>query len=115
MLPTPSLEVATRWTVLLGLEAIAGVIFVEMLVGGINTWHLLHGLRKDGTYYVSPERVQLLIATLAVGMTYLANAVATADSGKLPDVPKWWLAGLGSSQSIYLGGKAWRLLRSRRA
>jgi hypothetical protein len=106
-----SLEVATRWIVLTGLVALAGIIFVELLTGRINTRYLLHGLRRDGTRYVSPERIQLLIATLTMALTYLGESVATGHRGRLPDIPESWLVGLGGSQSIYLGGKALRLLR----
>jgi hypothetical protein len=106
------LELATRWIVLGGLAAFGGIIVSEILTGRINTRYLLHGLRKDGTYYLSPERIQLLIATLAVAFSYLGDAAASDRAGKLPDVPASWLVGLGGSQVIYLGGKALRLLRA---
>jgi hypothetical protein len=111
MYPPTSLQTATRWIVLMGLAILAGIIFVELLTRRINTRYLLHGLRRDGTHYLSPERVQLLIATLAVAFTYLSESLVTGHNGRLPDVPESWLLALGGSQSIYLGGKALRLLR----
>ncbi len=105
----------TRWLVLGGLAILFGIIATLLLMGDINTRYLLHGSRHNGTHYFSPERVQLLIATLAVAAAYLEDASTTASHGTLPDVPRWWLSGLGGSQSIYLAGKALRRFGIRRS
>jgi hypothetical protein len=56
---------------------------------------------------VSPERVQLLVLTIAAGMAYI-NQVAAGDGATLPDVPNNWLYLFGGSSSLYAAGKLWR-------
>jgi len=89
----------------------AAVVATGLLNGTVNTRYLLFGMRRDGTRYFSPERVQLLIATIVVAAMYFADAVQGAATGQLPDIPAGWLAMLGGSQAIYLGGKAISMLR----
>lgn len=53
----------------------------------------------------SPERVQLLVATLALCVRY-AMQVAHNTTGNLPDVDKQWLYLFGGSSGIYATVKA---------
>jgi len=94
--------------------AVAGptaVVAVGLLNGTINSRYLLFGTRRDGTRYFSPERVQLLIASIVIAAMYFADALELAHTGQLPDIPAGWLAVLGGSQALYLTGKAIAMLR----
>lgn len=86
------------------LYALAAVVLFQMATRRIN----LDGLitHKDGTYQVSPERLQLLLATIAASATYFTQ-VATNTSGTMPDVGPQWLYLMGGSSGIYAAGKAW--------
>ena len=88
-----------RWEVVLFVWALAATIVIKMLTGEINTRYLLHGLQRDGTRYFSPERVQMLMATIAVAMQYLVLA-HTATSGEMPKLPDGSLQLLGLSQAV---------------
>jgi hypothetical protein len=60
--------------VLLFTVGIAGTVVFRLLTGGIqHEWHFL-GRRNDGSMYLSAERVQGLLSTLAIAMLYLLNA-----------------------------------------
>jgi hypothetical protein len=63
-------------------------------------------LRKNGSGSPSPERVQLLLATLAVSGKYLSEVFASPGSSKLPDISPDWLYVLGGSSAVYVAGKA---------
>ena len=93
------------------LGGLAAIICYRLLTGGINTRYLFYGKLRDGTYYFSPERVQLLLFTLGVAAFYLADAITHRRDGVLPDISGQTLALLGGSHSIYLGGKAVALFR----
>ena len=86
------------------LYGLAAIIVYQMLTGRINLTGLL--TQKDGTDQTSPERIQLLLATIAAGARY-AGEVATSTSGTLPDIPSSWLYLMGGSSSIYVLRKAW--------
>jgi len=101
-----------RWEVTLFVGGLAITIFLKLLTGQINTTYLLYGTRNDGTKYFSPERVQLLVATLAIAFQYLLNAT-NAVSGKMPNLPNGSLELLGLSNAVYLGGKAWTALKGK--
>jgi hypothetical protein len=85
------------------LVLLAIILVSRMLTGGIS----LNGLlgRKDGTSNVSPERVQLLIATLALSAKYVGQ-VAHATGNALPPVSQQWLYVFGASSGIYASVKA---------
>ncbi len=91
---------------------LAATIAVQLLTGRINMRYLLYGRRRDGTQYFSPERVQLLVATIAIALQYVLNA-AHADAGKMPSLPSGSLELLGLSNAVYLGGKGWMSLLKR--
>ena len=92
------------------LGGLAAIITYRLLTGGINTQYLLYGKQKDGTMYLSPERVQLLLFTLGTAMFYLSDVLERRNSGQLPDIPTEILALLGGSHAIYLAGKAYTML-----
>jgi hypothetical protein len=99
-----------RLEVILFLGGLAAIIAYRMLTGRINTHYLLFGTRKNGTKYLSPERVQLLLFTLGTAMFYVMQVAETREAGVLPDIPIKTLALLGGSNAIYLGGKAYTML-----
>jgi hypothetical protein len=90
------------------LAALAAVVAMQMLSGGINLKNLLHGRSSSGGLYFSPERVQLLTVTLWVAFNYLLSVMANPT--ELPDVPPQTLALLGGSHLIYLGAKTYARL-----
>lgn len=99
-----------RWEVILFVGGMAAIIVLRLLTRQINSRGLLLGTRKDGTTYFSPERVQALLAMLAIGMRYLMSA-AHSDAGKMPDMPTGAVELLAASNAIYLAGKGWMMLR----
>jgi hypothetical protein len=59
---------------------------------------------------VSPERVQLLIATLAVSANLLGGSLHSPD-GTMPDVSGTWVAIFGGSGGLYAAVKAFRTFK----
>jgi hypothetical protein len=106
-MPVPALVTSVVFGFLI---ALAGAIFAQILSGRVNTKFLLHGTKKDGSRYFSPERVQLLLFTLWTAGSYFLSAAQKATSGMLPDVSQQTLMLLGGSHALYLGGKAYFLL-----
>lgn len=92
------------------LVGLAAIIAHRLLTHQINTNYLLYGKKRDGTKYLSPERVQLLLFTLGTAMFYLSTVLQNRASGVIPDVPTQTLALLGGSHAIYLAGKAYMML-----
>jgi hypothetical protein len=101
-----TLQAAIRLVGFALLFGAAGLIALGMLRGTINCRGLLSHKTPHGLGRVSAERVQLLVLTLVVAAKYLADAVASAEVGRLPALPVVWLAALGASHGVYLGGKA---------
>lgn len=91
---------------LYGLGAVVGY---QLLTGQINLDGILR--RKDGTGQTSPERVQLLLATLAAGFRYLSE-VAKTHGASLPDIDSSWLYLMGGSSGVYLLQKAWNIYKA---
>jgi len=103
-----------RWEVLIFLGALASLIVYQLLNGRINTQYLLYGRTsaangrdENGNLYFSPERVQLLAATIGAALYYVMQTTETAKTGQLPDIPSGWPALMGGSNAIYLVGKAY--------
>jgi hypothetical protein len=92
------------WEVLFVMAALFTVVVGRILTGGINTTGLLHGRKANGEIYLSPERVQLLLFTLGAAFQYTTSFLQHPTS--FPEVSTTWLALLGSSHVVYLGGKA---------
>ena len=109
------------WIVGLLIGGLLVIILYRMLTGQINTRGLLYGRMRDGTRYLSPERVQLMIFTLWVGLFYVLNTFETRVVNPtpetvhtLPEVNTQTLTLLGGSQTVYLLGKAYSMLIARR-
>lgn len=60
------------WETLLFLVGLLTIVAGRLISGGINTSNLLHGRNANGTLYLSPERVQLLLLTLATAFQYVS-------------------------------------------
>ena len=89
---------------------LAATLVYRMLTRRINLSRLL--ARKDGSVGVSPERVQLLMATLTLGAKYVGDVIH-GTNGVLPDVSAQWLYVFGGSCGIYASVKAYTTLRSK--
>jgi hypothetical protein len=87
------------------LYGLAAIVAFQMLTGRINVTGLLR--QKDGSAQVSPERIQLLLATLAAAANYLGE-VAKSSTGTMPDVSNNWLYLMGGSSGLYALRKAWK-------
>ena len=97
------------------------LVLFRMLTGQINMHKLLYGRMSDGTPYLSPERVQLMIFTLWIALLYLLDTFETRflnptpeTAHTLPEVSTQTLTLLGGSQTVYLLGKAYSMLVARR-
>lgn len=91
------------------LVAMAGLVALGMLNHTVITHGLLHQKSRQGRADSSPERVQMLLVTLAVTVAYLKLVFEGSATVGLPAVPSGWAALLGASNGIYLGGKAIRI------
>ena len=89
---------------------LAATLAYRLLTRTIN----LAGLLTDGIYpgRVSPERVQLLVATLVVSGQY-AGAVLHSQNGIMPNVGRRPLVAFGVSGGIYGAVKGFKMLRKR--
>ena len=96
----------TRWEVLLFLLTLAGIVIFRLLTGEINTRYLLYGRKRNRDRYFSPERVQLLVFTISAAFYYLTQLLEVR-AGKFPELPESWVAVIGGSNAVYLGGKAY--------
>lgn len=105
-----SLAYLVQWEVIVFILGLAVTIAIGLLTGRISTRYLLYATQKDGSKRFSPERVQLLVFTIAIASQYLLSA-AHSSSGKMPALPDGTLQLLGLSNGIYLGGKGWSALR----
>lgn len=99
------------------IAALFSVVVIKLLTGSINTRHLLHSKDASGTGEFSPARAQALVLTIGAAIVYLLETFEAAPRRDLPDVPTEILALVGTSQVIYLGGKAysriaWQRLRN---
>lgn len=102
------------WVIVVWVAAVMGMVGHQLLNGQIVTTGLL---RSSVTGVIDPERIQLLIGTIAGAAYYAATALqqlANAESGlsSLPDVPDTVLMLLAGSQTLYVGGKLTRRIAS---
>ena len=93
------------------LFALGAVVAFQMMTGRINLVGVISQKDPNNPNQTSPERVQLLLATLAAAATYLGE-VAKNTSGTMPDVSNQWLYLMGGSSGISVLGKAWKTWRS---
>jgi len=89
-----------RWEGFIFLGGVFGVVFWKILTGSIS----LSGLFQTHDEQFSPGRVQLLIFTLIVAVRYVVQVIQNPTA--FPEIPSDWIAALGGSQMLYLGGKA---------
>ena len=101
-----------KWEILVLLGGLAALITVGLLTRRINTHNLLRGRRADQTLYYSPERVQLLVATIGMALQYLLSA-SQSRTGEMPQLPDSAIVLLGLSNLVYLGAKGWNLFQKR--
>ena len=99
------------WEATAFLGALLAVVVMQLLTGHIRLQGLLR--EKDGSGAASPERVQLLFATLATA-TRLLGGFSQASTGTLPAPEAGWLYLMGGSSSIYAARKLYRFIRSRK-
>jgi hypothetical protein len=92
-----------RWEVFGFLLVLIALVCVQLLSGQINTKGLFIGRKGDGTSYLSPERVQLLVFTLAAAFQFLSNVLR--DPSRFPVVSEYLIFALGGSHLFFLGGK----------
>jgi hypothetical protein len=100
---------ALLWAFRLLWGSLAAVVGLQLLSGRINTNGLFHGQRGDGSQYFSPERVQLLMVTVATAAKYASSVMANPHASALPDVPAEWLQLMGGSHAVYLARKAFSM------
>lgn len=86
----------------------AAVTFWKLLTQRIP----LSGLLQDTDGNFSPGRAQMLMVTLLIALRYLTQVMQKPTA--FPDIPTEWLAALGASHSVYLGGKAYTILLGNR-
>jgi len=91
------------------LYGLAAVVACQVLTGQINLQGIIR--RKDGSGQTSPERVQLLLATIAASARYLTQ-VAQSQNGTMPDIDANWLYLMGGSSGIYALHKAWNIFKA---
>jgi len=95
-----------RWELIILFTGFAAIILAKLLAGGIRMTGLL-----QGTAGFSPGRAQLLVFTVFVAMDYLIRVIHSPSATALPSISPAIVGVLGGSQAVYLGGKAWSLLR----
>jgi len=105
------LQKLMEWEILTFLLALAGLVVVQLLTGAINTNGFfcgrVSGRRRGEDQYFSPERVQLLVFTLGAASHYVSQVLTNLHPGTFPPMPEGWLAVVGGSNAIYLGGKTY--------
>ena len=96
------------WEVSVLLAGFIGIVLWKILTSKIDLESLLSGDDANGATSFSPGRAQLLIFTLFVALQYLVQVIHNPTV--FPQIPNYWVAALGGSQAVYLGGKAQSLL-----
>ena len=99
-----------RWEGYGFLYLLVVVLVLKLLTRQISLGGLF--VRKNDGTPVSPERVQLLAATLAVCVTYLGKVIHNT-TGSLPDVSPQMLYIFAGSSGIYASVKAFTTLRTK--
>jgi hypothetical protein len=94
-----------RFEVWAFLGLLGATIAYRLLTRKINLGGLLSS--KDDRSGASPERVQMLLATLTVSGKYLSE-VLQSHGGSLPDIAPQWLYTMGGSGAIYALAKTLR-------
>jgi hypothetical protein len=107
------LRAVMLWDIRVFVFALIAIITVRLLDGRINTTGMLSARTARDGLRLSPERIQLLLVTLALAAQYVSEVIA---GGRLtmPAVPHAWIAVLSGSHGIYLGGKFWNRNQEKR-
>jgi hypothetical protein len=88
--------------------------FIVVVVWQLFTNRIsLAGLLQDDQENFSAGRAQMLMVTLMTAMQYVIQV--TQKPTVFPEIPTIWLAALGASHGVYLGGKAQALLFGNRS
>ena len=87
------------------------IVFIAAF-GGVTLWKLFQsvsfaGLIRSSDGTMSPARIQMLVLTLLTALQYLLATIR--DPSHLPAVPQGLVMGIGGSQALYLGAKAWNI------
>jgi hypothetical protein len=96
------------------LSGFFGLFAWRLFSGQISLNGLLCGVRRDRrnpsgySAFFSPGRTQLLMVTMLTAGYYLLQVIH--DPTTFPKIPVAWVVALGSSQALYLGGKARSML-----
>lgn len=98
-----------RYEIWIFLTVLAAVIVYQLLTRRIITRGLMRD-KMNGRAF-SPGRLQMLIATAGAAFYYVLLIFANDKPGQFPEVPSALLLIVGGSQAVYLGGKAFALLR----
>jgi len=100
------------WEVLILAVGLFGTVAIQLLTGRINTHGLFYGVRRDGSRFFSPDRIQLLLFTMAFGLQYLMKVIEN-PSGQFPPIENSWIALVGGSHALYLGRKMYSMVLSK--
>lgn len=95
----PDLTDLITYEIGLFLLAMFAMVAVQILTGQISTKGLL--MKKEGDRSFSPERVQLLLTTVAAAFEYVSQVLK--DPTHFPEVSQNWLLLFGGSHALYLG------------
>jgi hypothetical protein len=110
------LQQLAYWEGLILVGGFIGVVCWKLLTGAIDLRYLLYGdARRPGdsgqATFFSPGRAQLLTLTVISAVYFLLQVIENPTT--FPKIPDTFLAVLGGSQAVYLGGKAQALLLGR--
>jgi hypothetical protein len=101
----------------IGLLVYRSILILILGFAVVALWNIftrripLNGLLQDNNSDFSPGRVQMLVVTLMAAMQYIFQVIQNPTG--FPEIPQTWLAALGASHGIYLGGKAYTILGGR--
>jgi hypothetical protein len=100
-----SLATLARAEVVVFFSILLALVGYRLLAGGINTSGLLTDKSRCGGGALSPERVQLLLVTLAVAGYILSELPAMRETRRVAVAVPELAYLLGGSQSVYLARK----------
>lgn len=90
--------------------AMLAIVAYQMLTGRINLKGLLSRKGRADPNQTSPERIQLLLVTIAASARYIGE-VRQSTTGNLPDIGNDWLYLMGGSSGLYVLHKIWSAWR----
>lgn len=105
------------WEGMIFLLGLFGVVFWKLMKGDIPMDGLLNGDVRDKaapsgySTEFSPGRGQMLMITIFTAGYYLVQVIHNPK--EFPQIPLSWVAAVGGSHAIYLGGKAKSMLLGR--